>query len=152
MNEQAGESVTPEFVESQTQLLLAQREIRETLRSLAESNCTACYFSVDPVDSSALEKVLNQVRAEWGQIAGMIHSTGVVRESRIEKKAVEDFQAILHANISGFENFLALTKEDPLQLMCFLSPSLQHSSSAGHSDYSTANEILNKTACAESRR
>ena len=82
----------------------------------------------------------------------MLHASASREESRIEAKTDSQLAQVLRSNLLGVEYLLALTKQDPIQLIGFLSPSLHESGSAGHADYAMANETLNRIACAEAHR
>ena len=143
---------TPEIIEQQLQSFLQQREVRRLIRELRAAGSNVCYFAVDSTDASALEAVLAQVRSQWGGVAALLHASASREESRIEGKTDAQVAQVLRSNLLGVEHLLALTKQDPIQLIGFLSPSLHESGSAGHADYAMANETLNRIACAEAHR
>ncbi len=150
--QQQGETLTPDAIEQRTQCLLAQKQVHFLTQSLTSLGSTVCYFCLDSTNPKAVEMIVAQVRTEWGDISGIIHCNGVTQDARLEQKTSEQFSAVLNANLRGAENLLEATQHDPLQLICFLSPSMHQASPAGHADYAMANEIINKTACAEARR
>ena len=143
---------TPELFEQQLHSFLQQREVRRLMRELRAAGSNVCYFAVNSTDAGALEAVLTQVRSQWGGVAALLHASASREESRIEAKTDSQLAQVLRSNLLGVEYLLALTKQDPIQLIGFLSPSLHESGSAGHADYAMANETLNRIACAEAHR
>ena len=149
---QGENAATPEIIEQQLDSFLQQREVRRLMKDLRAAGSNVCYFAVDSTDPSALEAILTQVRGQWGGISGVLHASSQREEGRIDAKTESQFVQTLKSNVAGAQNLLVLTKQDPLQLIGLLSPSLHEGGSAGHVDYAMANETLNRMACAEAHR
>jgi len=140
-----GEKPTPKKVEEIVKPVLANREIADTLRSIREAGGEAEYLKADVTDAHALEQVVPAV-GRLGQLAGVIHGAGVLADRLIEKKTVGDFQAVYSTKVKGLEALLGSVDKSSLRYLILFSSAAGFFGNPGQSDYSMANEILNKVA------
>ena len=147
-----GKKITPRDLQWEARQIQSCREIRRTIRLLEQTGSQARYASVDVRDGDALSDLLDDVRQQWGPIAGIIHGAGVLADALIEKKTAEQFQRVFGTKIEGLQALLDATSEDPLELICLFSSVAARSGNPGQSDYAMANEVLNKIAWAEAHR
>jgi NAD(P)-dependent dehydrogenase (short-subunit alcohol dehydrogenase family) len=136
----------PKEVGRKCQDILGNREIRESLRRIKEAGGQALYRSVDLRDGEAVVAVINEVRAEYGAVRGMIHGAGVLADRLIKDKTAEQFERVYSTKIDGLRNLLAAVADDALRFMVMFSSSTGRYGRTGQVDYAVANEILNKTA------
>ncbi|MCP4211128.1 MAG: SDR family NAD(P)-dependent oxidoreductase [Halieaceae bacterium] len=141
-----GQRLTPRELGAATDRILAAREIRATLQALQSAGSEAIYLSCDITDSAATETALEQIRAKWGPITGIIHGAGVLADKRLAKKSGDDFRRVFGAKIRGLRSLLAATANDPLSVICLFSSVVARTGNAGQSDYAMANEVLNRVA------
>ncbi len=93
-----------------------------------------------------------KLRADWGDIAAIVHGAGVIADKRVTEKTSEQFDRVFDTKVEGLRTLLAATASDPLTLLCVFSSVAARSGNIGQIDYAMANEVLNKVAVAESRR
>jgi acyl transferase domain-containing protein len=142
----SGEKPTPAKVQKRLKAILSQREITETLEKIAQVGGTAKYISADVTDSLVLKEKLTSVVKKFGTITGIIHGAGNLADKLIEKKSVEDFEAVYAAKIKGLESLLDCVNPNQLQHLVLFSSAAGFYGNIGQSDYAIANEILNKFA------
>ena len=147
-----GGSVALAEARGQAKHVLQCREIEETCTELRRLGAEVRYVSVDVRDRAAVAANLATVRNEWGPIRGVIHGAGVLADRLIKDKTDEQFDHVFAAKIDGLRSLLAATETDPLRLICLFSSVAGRFGNGGQSDYSMANEVLNKVANAEARR
>lgn len=135
-----------------SQRILAQREIRSTLRALRLAGSEAIYCAVDITDRATLHACLAEVRRQLGPITGLIHGAGVLADSLIERKTHEQFDRVFDTKALGLASLLAGTASDPLRLVALFSSVVARSGNPGQADYAMANEVLNRVARDEARR
>jgi len=140
-----GEKPTPRKVEEVLKPVLANREISSTLAAVQEAGGEAKYVQADVTDVKALRQ-LGTVVDGLGDLTGVIHGAGVLADRLIEKKTVGDFQSVYSTKVKGLEALLGCVDNSRLKYLILFSSAAGFFGNPGQSDYSMANEILNKVA------
>ena len=130
----------------ESRTIMAAREVRATMKELARLGAPARYSCVDVRDIEALSTVILGARGEWGPVKGLIHGSGVLADARIEDKTEGMVRDVLGAKLLGLSNLLAVTRDDPLTLMCLFSSAVSYTGNEGQVDYAIANAVLNAVA------
>lgn len=138
--------VTPKAIQSQTQQILASREIARQLSRLRSIGVSAHYFSVDVRDESAIQQIVTRVQREWGPVRGIIHGAGVLADQKIEDKTREQFERVYQTKILGIESLLSCINVSELKVLGLFSSYTARFGRIGQIDYAIANEVLNKMA------
>ena len=146
---QRGERLTPKELGARVSRVLADREVRQTLRQIQAAGAQARYESVDVRDVQSLSALLDQVRQQWGPITGLVHGAGVLADAWLTKKTREQFDRVFETKVDGLGVLLEATAQDPLKALCMFSSVAARSGNVGQSDYAMANEVLNKVALSE---
>jgi hypothetical protein len=147
-----GAAVTPAELGTTARRILATREVRATLAGLEALGAQARYVATDVQDRQALSSALDEVRAQWGPIAGLVHGAGVLADKRIIDKDTAGFERVYDTKVIGLAALLDATASDPLKVIVPFSSVAGRCGNAGQSDYAMANEVLNKVAQAEAAR
>ncbi len=147
-----GHKLTPKQLEQQVQRILADREVRATLTALTAAGSPVRYAAADVRDAASLNALLDNVRADFGPITGLIHGAGVLADAPLHKKTLDGFDRVFETKVGGLSALLDATATDELKLVCLFSSVAARSGNVGQSDYAMANEILNKVALAEQVR
>ncbi|QWV95388.1 SDR family NAD(P)-dependent oxidoreductase [Geomonas oryzisoli] len=142
----------PREIEERYRSVVAGRELRATLTSIAATGAEAIYRSVDIRDQSAMELLLGEIRRAHGPIRGVVHGAGVLADRLIVDKTPEQFQQVYSTKVHGLRALLHATRNDDLKFVALFSSSTGRFGRVGQVDYAVANEVLNKTAQAEARR
>jgi acyl transferase domain-containing protein len=129
--------------------LAAAFEARQSLAELAHLGIEARYLTVDVTNSAALAEALMPIRQEWGAIAGIIHGAGVLVDRHLTELEDADFELVFKTKVAGFASLLAVTKDDPLQLLVVFSSIAARYGNPGQAAYAAANEVLNKMITVE---
>ncbi|MFN7899209.1 MAG: SDR family NAD(P)-dependent oxidoreductase [Synechococcaceae cyanobacterium] len=132
--------------------LLAQREIRATMATIANSGVEVRYLQADVCNPEEVAAAVAQARTEWGPIRGLIHGAGVLADKRLGEKTNEQFMAVLNPKLEGALALLAACRSDPLEQICFFSSVAAHSGNIGQADYAAANSCLDQLALEEQAR
>ena len=142
----------PARVAAEARRVLAVREIRETLSVIEQSGASARYAVVDVRDTAALSQTLAAARSRWGPITGIVHGAGVLADSLIAAKTDEQFGQVFDTKVEGLRALLAVTADDPLEVLCVFSSAAAQFGNPGQSDYAMANEVMNQVLAAERAR
>jgi len=104
------------------------------------------YISADVTDSEAVLNTVSPITDLWGDITGIIHGAGVLADKLIEQKTLSDFEAVYRTKIDGLLSLFGCCDLDKIQHLVLFSSAAGFYGNSGQSDYSIANDILNKTA------
>ena len=141
-----GEKPTPVIVNKRLRAIKSEREISNTLQEITALGGQAEYISADVTNSDALKEQSAPAIKKLGNITGLIHGAGVLADKPIHKKTENDFNAVINTKIDGLEAMLSLVNKESLDYLVLFSSAAGFYGNNGQSDYSVANEILNKTA------
>jgi polyketide-type polyunsaturated fatty acid synthase PfaA len=142
----SGDKPTPASITQATRPIVANREITQTLDAIKALGGQVEYVSADVTDSAAVKSATSKVTAKFGEVTGIIHGAGVLADRFIEQKTLEEFNAVYKTKIDGLISLLACAKTENIKHLVLFSSAAGFYGNPGQSDYSIANEILNKTA------
>ncbi|MEM6795806.1 MAG: SDR family NAD(P)-dependent oxidoreductase, partial [Acidobacteriota bacterium] len=143
---------SPAELGSRVRAILGNREIRQTLAAIERAGGEARYLPVDVTDAAALSAALEEVRAEWGPIAGLVHGAGVLADRFIHDLTDAQFLKVFNTKVGGLRALLNATSGDSLKVLCFFSSVAARCGNRGQAAYAMANEVLNKVASQERGR
>ena len=141
-----GRTGGPAEIEASYQALRRAREIRENLEILRQTGATVEYAQGDVRDPAAMARVLDDWRGRHGEVAGLIHGAGLIKDKLIRQKSIESFDRVLGTKVDGALNLLRLVRGDSLKFTALFSSIAGRFGNVGQSDYAAANECLNKLA------
>ena len=96
------------------------------------------YQPLDVSDAGAVRQWIDGIYAEQGELHGVIHGAGVIRDSLIMHKSANDFAQVLAAKVAGIEALDQAIGERPLDfLVCCSSQAAL--GNLGQADYACAN-------------
>jgi NAD(P)-dependent dehydrogenase (short-subunit alcohol dehydrogenase family)/malonyl CoA-acyl carrier protein transacylase len=128
-----------ENVPAKARKVLAEREVRQTMERLRATASSVRYHECDVTDTQAVQAVLDDVKARFGRIDGVIHGAGVLDDKLIEAKTQESFDRVWATKVNGAKAF------DDGFLVLFGSVSGVFGN-RGQADYSAANDALDRMA------
>lgn len=143
---------TPADINRAATKIMQRIAIKANLDQFQQMGISVSYYAVDITDVNALEKVLNQVRQQYGKITGIIHGAGVLQDKLIAQKSEEQFNLVFNTKVIGLQNLLAKTKDDSIRYIGLFSSVAGRYGNFGQCDYAMANEVLNKVAQQEQLR
>ena len=141
-----GEKPTPVAVNNFIKPVLANREITQTLNAIEAAGGVAQYVSADVTDSESVKNAVTPITDVWGDISGLIHGAGVLADKFIEQKTLSDFEAVYSTKMDGLLSMLSCAQIENIKHLVLFSSAAGFYGNPGQSDYSIANDILNKTA------
>ena len=141
-----GEQVTPVKVEGLLASVIRVSEVHSALERLSATGSKAHYLSVDVLDKKDLAKQLDKIQKETGAITAIVHGAGNLADKKVEKKTVEDFENVFATKVKGLDNLVQVLDVGLLKQVVVFSSVSGFFGNAGQTDYSMANEVLNKFA------
>jgi polyketide synthase PksN len=113
---------------------------------LEQLGAQAAYFRVDVTTRRELNAAMDEVRSRWGQIHGVIHAAGVIRDDFLLNKSDEQFAAVLAPKVDGALLLDEATSRDPLDFFVLFASMTGLLGNVGQSDYAYANCFLDEFA------
>ncbi len=110
----------------------------EMLDSLKVDCASVEYVSADVCNLSELQRAVPYI----GDIHGVIHCAGLIRDAFLLNKSEMDFLAVLGPKMDGCRNLDALTKSSPLDFFVVCSSIAALLPNQGQSDYASANSFM----------
>jgi NAD(P)-dependent dehydrogenase (short-subunit alcohol dehydrogenase family) len=147
-----GEQLSLPQARAQAESLLAEREVRATLATAERQGTPARYFAASITDRTALDSVLDEVRANFGPIVGVVHGAGVLADKRLEDLDDDGFVKVFTTKLVGAEALLDATAADELRFISLFSSIAARAGNPGQSAYASANAALEAIAARESAR
>ena len=104
------------------------------------------YLRADITDAGQVRSLVDRVRAECGEIRGVIHAAGVLRDSFLLRKTPEEFAAVVAPKVLGTLRLDRATAGDPLDFFVTFSSIAAAFGNVGQADYAYANAFLDAYA------
>lgn len=138
--------VTPVDVERVVKRVLKDRRIRANLTAMEDAGARVEYHALDVRNSEAFGELIDQVYTKWGRIDGVLHGAGVIDDKLIRDKSPESFDTVFTTKVIPAKVLASKLRPDMLKFMVFFSSVAARFGNVGQSDYSAANEVMNKLA------
>ena len=102
------------------------------------------YYECDVTNPDAMSKTINLIRETFGEIDGIIHGAGLEQSKLLEDKKYDNFCLVFDVKADGCFNLIELTKNDPVKTFVTFASISGRFGNFGQTDYSSANDLLNK--------
>jgi malonyl CoA-acyl carrier protein transacylase len=136
--------VTPAIVEQQLKRIMKDRQIRSNIAAMEDAGARVEYHALDVRDTEAFGKLIDEVYAKWGRIDGVLHGAGVIDDKLIRHKSVECFDTVFATKVIPAIVLANKLRPEMMRFLMFFSSVAARFGNVGQSDYSAANEVLNK--------
>ena len=130
----------------------AQVATLRALRRLEQLGSTVDVAAVDITDHEHLEEVLAKAEAEHGPLRGVIHAAGMIQDSLMPAKTIDEIEAVFAPKIYGTQVLDIVLKDRKPDFFVLCSSLSAVIAPAGQSDYVAASAFLNAFARARSSR
>jgi acyl transferase domain-containing protein/NAD(P)-dependent dehydrogenase (short-subunit alcohol dehydrogenase family) len=130
--------------------LLGRSPLGDTQRRVVESvrDCggTCTYFSVDVTDVAKLELVAADIRSQLGEVAGVVHAAGVLRDCPLAELHEATFREVLAAKVDGSLALWQVFHRPSLDLFVFCSSAGALDALPGQTHYAAGNAFQDALA------
>lgn len=109
------------------------------------------YRITDVSDGQEVRELLREGEARFGQIHGIIHSAGVVRDSYVRNKTPEEMAAVFASKVHGTLHLDEATRDRALDFLVLFSSLAAITGNVGQCDYSFANHFMDSFAADRER-
>jgi polyketide synthase PksN len=121
-------------------------EKKAFLQELEEQGAMADYRQVDVTKKEAVESMMKKIGRQYGNLTGIIHSAGIIRDSYILKKNIREVREVLGPKVKGVINLDIAAKDMNLDMFILFSSITGVVGNAGQADYSAANAFMDAFA------
>ncbi len=142
---EASGRVTGDLLQQRWRLVSRQRALWFTKSRIEAAGGRFEYYSADARDAVSLRSTLDKILAQ-GPVHGVIHGAGVIRDSLLAQKTVDEFRDVVKTKAIPAVVLREVLQSQPLAFAFFLSSMTSFTGTAGQTDYASANEILNAVA------
>ncbi|MFI0242108.1 SDR family NAD(P)-dependent oxidoreductase [Streptomyces sp. NPDC016845] len=119
------------------------------LRDLRASGTEVLALRADVTDAGSLSGALDEVRAAFGAIDGVVHAAGVPGGGSVALRDDQDARAVFGPKVTGTRNLLAALRPDEARVLLVCSSLATVVPTYGQADYAAANAYLAAAAEAE---
>jgi enediyne polyketide synthase len=117
-------------------------QLSENLNSLALLSIEFCYYSLDVTNKKDVEKCVQKINSDLGNITAIIHGAGINRPNRIENLTKEDFDYTTSIKVEGLKHLLNGVSTEKIKLLIGFGSIIAESGMQGNADYAWANSQL----------
>ena len=135
----------PAAIEAACGRILAEREVRATLRTIADLGAEATYHQADVRDDAALEAIVAGTYERCGRLDGVVHGAGVLEDRFLRDKTPESFERVFGTKVDGARTLARVVRPDVGFLVLFGSIAGVFGN-RGQVDYAAANDALDTLA------
>jgi polyketide synthase PksN len=104
------------------------------------------YVKADVARAADVRRVLEEGRACFGRIDGIVHAAGVLRDSLLRNKTDKEMEAVLAPKVFGTLHLDEATRGDALDFFVLFSSLAAVGGNAGQCDYAYANHYMDAFA------
>jgi len=140
----SGQPVVPATIERKVQEVLKQRRIVAHLNEFRALGGAVQYVSCDVRNSDEFGRVIDDTYERYGRIDGVIHGAGVIIDKLIDKKTPEAFATVFETKVNSALTLARHLRPESVKFLGFFSSTSARFGNRGQTDYSAANEFLNK--------
>jgi len=97
-------------------------------------------------DADQVAETLARITAEQGPIFGVIHGAGVIEDKKFTDKTPDSWDRVIEPKLIGTLALAAALDAAPPAFFCLFASVAGRYGNSGQTDYSTANEVLNRLA------
>jgi NAD(P)-dependent dehydrogenase (short-subunit alcohol dehydrogenase family) len=142
----SGQPLVPAQIEQNLKRMLKDRQILDNLAQLEATGATIEYHSLDVRDDEAFGGLIDDLYRRFGRLDGVIHGAGVIEDKLIRDKTPQSYTNVFSTKVDSALVLTRKLKPELLKFLVFFSSISGRLGNNGQSDYSAANEFLNKLA------
>jgi acyl transferase domain-containing protein/tryptophanase/acyl carrier protein len=117
-------------------------ELEARLDELRKSGAEALYLPADVSNYEDVKRLVEESKSRFGELNGIIHSAGVLRDSLVRNKTPEEMSAVFAPKVFGTLHLDEVTKDERLDFFVTFSSLAAVGGNAGQCDYSFANHFM----------
>ncbi|MGF7031547.1 acyl transferase domain-containing protein/acyl carrier protein [Paenibacillus mucilaginosus] len=121
-------------------------DIQVLLDELTAAGARAEYIQIDVSNAEAVEKLFGGIRSDRGQLHGILHCAGVIKDSYILKKTSGELREVFAPKVAGLVHIDQASKSYELDFFVMFSSVFGAMGNPGQADYCAANAFMDAYA------
>lgn len=121
-------------------------ERQKKIKALEEFGSEVEYIVADVANAEDVSRLVESTKSRFGQLNGVIHSAGVLRDSYVRNKTEDEMSAVLSAKVDGTLNLDYELRDENLDFFVMFSSLAAIVGNPGQCDYSFANHFMDSFA------
>ncbi|MFH0974431.1 MAG: SDR family NAD(P)-dependent oxidoreductase [Spirochaetota bacterium] len=147
------ERVTPVMIDKEYSKYTIAIDIYKNVEEMKRLGAPdVAYYSCNVMDNAAMTDIINKIRERFGRIDAVIHGAGINKDKFLEDKSFEDFSLVVDVKADGCYNIMEAVKKDGVKALVTFASISGRFGNIGQTDYSSANDLLNKYVEHSNRR
>nr|WP_185929342.1 SDR family NAD(P)-dependent oxidoreductase [Paenibacillus sp. SDF0028] len=118
----------------------------QKLYELEALGAQVMYVATDVTKPDEVAELIRSIKARFGQLNGIIHSAGILRDSFILKKSREEMEEVLGPKVFGTINLDEATIQEKLDFFVLFSSTAAVLGNLGQCDYAYGNHFMDHYA------
>jgi len=143
---ESGKTVTPAQIQELIQSLKNNREITANIELFSNSGSKVDYRPCDMTDEKAVSKLLSDLYEEYGRIDAVIHGAGILDDKLLVDKTGDSIGRVINTKVDSALLLGKYLRPESLKFLAFFTSVAGRYGNRGQTDYSVANEIVNRIA------
>ena len=120
--------------------------LNKSFNQLIEQGIEIEYFSVNVRDNQAFKVLIEYIYDTYGRLDAVIHGAGVIEDDHIAQKGIDSFNNVFDTKVDTAFLLFKYLRPESLKLLVFFGSVSGRFGNQGQTDYSAANEVLNRFA------
>lgn len=121
-------------------------EQSKRIHKLAAAGAEVFYCRADVSEHDDVQRLIDETKARFNALNGIIHCAGVTRDAFVLNKSREEVAAVLAPKVLGTLWLDEVTREEPLDFFVLFSSVAASFGSIGQADYAYANSFMDSFA------
>jgi acyl transferase domain-containing protein/NAD(P)H-dependent flavin oxidoreductase YrpB (nitropropane dioxygenase family)/NAD(P)-dependent dehydrogenase (short-subunit alcohol dehydrogenase family) len=139
-----GKPLTVSDIQAAYARIIKDREIRSNLAKMRKAGAKVEYCSVDVRDEREMASFLDRLCRTYGRLDGAIHGAGIIEDKLLKDKTWESFERVFGTKTESAFILSRMLRSSTLKFLCLFSSVAGRWGNVGQSDYTAANDVLNK--------
>ncbi|XOV79532.1 MAG: SDR family NAD(P)-dependent oxidoreductase [Aestuariibacter sp.] len=137
--------------EYQARIVLTARsalkeDAQQRIAAMQELGAEVLFVQADVSTKDGAQQVVKEAQQQFGQLHGIIHSAGTLRDAMVRNKTAQELDAVLAAKVQGTLYLDQASSTENLDFFALFSSLAALAGNAGQSDYSYANRFMDRFA------
>lgn len=116
------------------------------ISALEKPGVRIIYKQADVANENSVRQLVQYIFDELGELNGIIHSAGVVRDNFVIQKTTKEWNEVMDPKVNGVQHLDLATSKHALDFFVLFSSVTGALGNIGQADYATANAFMDKFA------
>jgi acyl transferase domain-containing protein/NAD(P)H-dependent flavin oxidoreductase YrpB (nitropropane dioxygenase family)/NAD(P)-dependent dehydrogenase (short-subunit alcohol dehydrogenase family) len=139
--------MAPAEIRRKIRTVLGSREMRSNLEDFRARGATVEYHAIDVTNEDSLSMLIEDIYGRYSRISGVVHGAGIIEDKLLADKTSESWSRVVETKVIGLLLLQKYLRPKSLRFFAVMSSVAGRYGNSGQTDYSTANELMNRLCC-----